>query len=101
VPLPIEITDVLNIMGVPSAFALAVGLVKGARALEEDASPTALKYVSGLLKSGDLTNLGRLGATLIPGLFDRMFGKKLLSWVSAVATPHCFLSPSHDFLTSC
>ena len=21
--------------------------------------------------------------------------------VSAVATPHCFLSPSHDFLTSC
>src|SRR5215831_19365520 len=80
-PIPSEITDILSEIGLPAgAIALAVGLVRGAGALEKEASEPALKYVSGLLIRGGLSNLGKLGATLVPRLFDRIFGSRPLSY---------------------
>ncbi len=80
-PIPKEIMDLLPEFGAPvGAIALAVGLVRGAGALEKDASAGALKYVSDLLKGGDVTSLGKLGATLIPAVFDRIFGSRPLSY---------------------
>ena len=80
-PIPKEIADILSQFGVPAgAVALAVGLVRGARALEKDASEHALKYVSGLLIGGGMTSFGKLGATLIPIIFDRIFGSRPVSY---------------------
>src|SRR5215469_11102092 len=80
-PIPQEITDILSQLGLPAgAIALAVGLVRGARALEKDASEPALKYVADLLTRGGLSNLGKLGAALVPALFDRIFGSSPLSY---------------------
>jgi len=80
-PITQEITDILSQLGLPAgAIALAVGLVRGAAALEKDASEAALKYVSSLLVGGDLSNLGKLAATLIPRVFDRIFGSRPLSY---------------------
>src|SRR5215472_10955391 len=80
-PIPQEITDVLSQLGLPAgAIALAVGLVRGAGALEKDASEPALKYVSGLLTGGGLSSFGKLGATLVPTIFDSIFGPRLFSY---------------------
>ncbi len=77
-PIPKEITDVLSGFGMPvGAVALATGLVRGAGALEKDASEPALRYVSDLLIGGGATNLGRLGANVVPRIFDRIFGPLL------------------------
>src|SRR5215470_11287631 len=80
-PIAQEITDILSQLGLPAgAIALAVGLVRGAGALEKDASEAALKYVSGLLTRGGLTSFGKLGATLVPTIFDKIFGSRPLSY---------------------
>jgi hypothetical protein len=80
-PIPKEITDILSELGLPAgAIALAIGLVRGARTLEKDASDRALKYVSGLLIGGDATSFGKIGATLVPAIFDRIFGSRPLSY---------------------
>jgi hypothetical protein len=80
-PIPNEITDILSQFSVPAgAIALAVGLVRGAKALEKDATEHALKYVSGLLIGGSVADFGKLGATLIPIIFDRIFGSRPLSY---------------------
>jgi hypothetical protein len=72
-----EISDILSELGLPAgAIALAVGLVRGARALEKDASEPALKYVSSLLIAGGIRSFGKLGATLVPAIFDRIFGPR-------------------------
>ena len=70
-----------NEFGLPAVVvtALAVGLVRGAKAFEEGASDAALKYVSALLTGGGLTNFGKVGATLVPAIFDRVFGTRPLS----------------------
>jgi hypothetical protein len=74
-PIPQEISQFFSALGAPvTATALAIGLVRGARALETDANPHALKYVAGLLTAGDLASFGKLGPALIPFIFDRVFG---------------------------
>lgn len=78
-PMP-DIGSYLSQFGLPAgAIALAVGLVRGAKALETDANPRALKYVSDLLAGGDLRNIGKAGAGLVPFVFDNIFGSKPLS----------------------
>jgi hypothetical protein len=77
--------------GLPAgAIGLAAGLVRGAIALESDANPRALKYVSDLLTEGNLTNIGKAGAHLVPFVFDKIFGPKHISfrflWRSIIAT---------------
>jgi hypothetical protein len=75
-PVPKEITDILSELSLPAgAIGLAMGLVRGAGALEKDASEPALKYISDLLKGGGLTSFGKIGATLVPAIFDRVFGQ--------------------------
>ena len=72
--------DILIELGLPAGtLVLAVGLVRGARFLEKTTSDEALKYVASLLTTGSVANLGKLGATLAPLVFDRIFGKKALS----------------------
>jgi hypothetical protein len=90
-PIPQEINDFLSEVGLPTtAIALAVGLVRGAKALETDASPRALKYLSGLLTAGNAASFGKVGATLVPLVFDRVFGTNVFSFKfvsrSALAT---------------
>jgi hypothetical protein len=76
----VDIDSLLSQIGLPAgAIALAVGLVRGAKALETDANPEALKYVSALLTEGHLTNLGKAGAGLVPYVFDKLFGSRPLS----------------------
>jgi hypothetical protein len=80
-PIPQEINDILSEFGLPAtAIALAVGLVRGARALEADANPHALKYVAGLLRAGNVAAFGKVGAILVPLIFDRVFGSNFISW---------------------
>jgi hypothetical protein len=79
-PLPPEIKDILSELGseigLPAgAIALAVGLVRGAKALETDASDRALKYFSSLIMEGNFADFGKAGATLVPFVFDKIFGK--------------------------
>ena len=61
------------------AVGLATGLVRGATALEKDANPQALKYVSGLLTGGNIKNIGKASAGLVPIVFDKVFGPKPFS----------------------
>jgi len=63
-----------------AAIALAGGLVRGARALETDANKEALEYVSNVLTAGDLRTIGKAGASLIPFVFDKVFGPKPFSF---------------------
>ena len=73
--------DIASEIGLPTgAVALAVGLVRGAKVLETDANPRALKYVSDLLTGGDLKNIGKAGAGLVPFIFDKIFGPRPLSF---------------------
>jgi hypothetical protein len=73
--------DIASEIGLPTgATALAVGLVRGAKALETDANPRALRYVSDLLTEGDLKNIGKAGAGLVPFVFDKIFGSRPLSF---------------------
>jgi hypothetical protein len=72
------------------AFAVAAGLVRGAKALEKDASEGALRYVSKLLLQRDIGQVGGVAVTLIPLVFDRLFGSRPISMKfisrSAIAT---------------
>jgi hypothetical protein len=62
------------------AIGLATGLVRGARAMEKGARPEALKYVSDLLTEGDVKNIGKAGARLVPLVFDKVFGPRPFSF---------------------
>jgi hypothetical protein len=59
---------------------LAGGLVRGAKTLETDANPRALRYVSDLLTEGDIKNMGKAGARLVPLVFDKVFGPRPFSF---------------------
>jgi hypothetical protein len=79
--IPTDLPGILSSFGLPAgAVALGYGLVKGADALEADASADALKSISGLLKRGPLTGFGALGATVVPLIFDKVFGQRPLSF---------------------
>jgi hypothetical protein len=79
-PIPEWINAFVTAVGLPAgAIALAIGMVRGAGALEKDASEAALKYISGLLMKGSLVSFGKVGAAYIPMIFDRIFGKNPLS----------------------
>jgi hypothetical protein len=72
-----EINEFLSEFGVPAtAIALAVGLIRGAKAFETGANPNALKYVATLLTSGGMTNIGKAGVAIVPVIFQRIFGTK-------------------------
>jgi hypothetical protein len=78
--IPTDLPGILSEFGLPAgAIALAYGLIKGADALEKEASDDALTYISRLLKKGPLTVFGPLGGAIVPFVFDKVFGKKLLS----------------------
>jgi hypothetical protein len=78
---PAVIGSLLPMLALPGGAAtFAIGLTRLAKAWEEDASDAALRYVSGLLKNGDVTNLGRLVSAVVPGLFTKMFGYRALSF---------------------
>jgi hypothetical protein len=67
-------------LGLPAVtMAVAVGLVRGASALEKVTSAPALKLFSDLLTKGDLRNIGKAGAGLVPFIFDKVFGLKPFS----------------------
>lgn len=61
------------------AIGLATGLVRGAKGLETGARPEALEYVSGVLTKGDRKNFGKIGARVVPFVFDKVFRAKPLS----------------------
>jgi hypothetical protein len=50
--------------------------VRGAKALEKDIRGSALHSFSDLLTKGNLRNLGKAGAGLVPFVFDKVFGSK-------------------------
>jgi hypothetical protein len=62
------------------AFAFAYFLVLGAKLYEQDARRERLKDVADLMNSGSMTNFGKLVATLVPQIFERIFGSKPFSW---------------------
>jgi hypothetical protein len=73
--IPTDLPGILSEFGLPAgAIALAYGLVKGADALEADASEEALKSISRLLRKGPPTAFGPLGAAVVPFVFDKIFG---------------------------
>lgn len=77
------ILDILSELGLPAGtLALAYGLVRGAGALEKDASDSALAYLSALLFGGNksLRASAELGSAIIPIIFDRIFGPKPVSF---------------------
>jgi hypothetical protein len=77
--MPTDVTSLLSDFGAPAgAVTLAFGLVRGARALEKDAKESALKDVATLLMHGSLENFGKLASTLVPTLFDKIFGENPL-----------------------
>jgi hypothetical protein len=79
--LPTDISGILSAFGVPGgAIGIAYGLVRGAGALETDAREEALRDVSRLLASDSWANFGKLGATLVPAIFDRIFGSRPFSF---------------------
>ena len=78
--IPTELTGILSEFGLPIwAGAFAYGLVRGADALEEDAKEERLKYISDLLKERSFTSYGKLGASVVPFVFEKVFGSKPLS----------------------
>jgi hypothetical protein len=62
------------------ATAVAGVLYSVAKIYEKDASESALRDFSNLLRSGNLTNLGKLINGAIPRVFDNFFGTKPFSW---------------------
>ncbi len=79
--IPPEIKELVAELALPAgAIGLATGLVRGAKALEKDASDRALKLVSSLLTDGDLKNIGKAGVGLIPFVFDKVFGPNAFSF---------------------
>jgi hypothetical protein len=78
---PTDISGILSAFGVPAgAIGIAYGLVRGAGALEKDAREEALQDVSRLLTSDSWANIGKLGITLVPAIFDRVFGSRPFSF---------------------
>jgi hypothetical protein len=72
--------DIASEIGLPTGVVgLCVGLVYGAKFLEKDADPGALRYASRVLTAGDLRSIGKAGATLVPLVFDKIFGPKPVS----------------------
>ena len=67
--IPEGFNEIMSWLGMPTvAGGLAVGLVRGARALEADASEAALRYISGLLVEGSPAGLSKLAAAYIPNI---------------------------------
>ena len=75
-----ELSGILSEFGLPVwAGAFAYGLVRGADALEEDANEERLKYISALLKDRSFVSYGKLGASVVPFIFDKVFGSNPFS----------------------
>src|SRR5690242_9486629 len=73
--------DFLSALGLPaSAIVIAFGLYGIAKGYEDAASKPALKYVSDLLMSRSMTSFGKVMTSLVPALFDRIFGTKPISY---------------------
>jgi hypothetical protein len=78
--IPTDLSGVLSALGLPAgALALGYGLVRGAGALEEDANEDRLKEIAKLLKESSFTGVGKLGATVVPLVFTKVFGTNPLS----------------------
>jgi hypothetical protein len=78
--IPTDLPGILSEFGLPAkAMALAYGLVKGADALEADAKEERLKEISALLKERSFTSLGKLGASVVPFVFEKIFGSRVFS----------------------
>ena len=72
--------DLASEAGLPvAAIALAILLVQGAKFLEKGASDRALHLLSDLITKGDARNIGKAGASVVPFVFDRVFGLKPFS----------------------
>jgi hypothetical protein len=83
--IPPDITNILQQLIEPAgAIGLAAGLVRGAAMLEKDANDDAIKHVSDLLLDKDVSNLGKLTVTLVPTIFDKIFGPNPLTIKFAV-----------------
>ena len=79
--IPTDLPGILSEFGLPvGAGALAWGLVKGADALEEDAKEERLKYISDLLEDTSFSSFGELGASVVPFIFEHVFGSRAFSF---------------------
>src|SRR5574337_1432092 len=79
--IPTDLPSILSWFGLPAgALVLGYGLVKGADSLEADAKEERLKYISDLLKERSLTSYGKLGASIVPFVFKRVFGPGAVSF---------------------
>ena len=75
-----DIPDLLFEFGLPlGAGVLAWGLVKGADFIEEGAKEERLKYISDLLKDHSFTSYGMLAASVVPLIFEKVFGSNPIS----------------------
>lgn len=75
--IPTDLSGVLSALGLPAgALALSYGLVKVAGALEEDANKDTLQSIASLLRKGPLTAFGPLSASIVPLIFNKVFGLK-------------------------
>lgn len=76
-----ELASVLSALGVPAgAMALGYCLVRGAGLLERETSDNNLRYISALLKDPSFfSSSGKLGASIVPFIFDKTFGRKVFS----------------------
>jgi hypothetical protein len=73
-------STLLTEFGVPAGgLALFYGMIRVAEAIEKDASEPALRLVSGLLVTRDLTHHGTIVGAVVPLIFDKIFGKKPFS----------------------
>jgi hypothetical protein len=78
--IPTELSGILSEFGLPvTAGALAWVLVKGADALKEDAKEERLRYISDLLKDHSFISYGKLGASIVPFVFNKVFGSNPIS----------------------
>jgi hypothetical protein len=53
--------------------------VQGADAIEADAKEERLKYISGLLKEQSFSSYGKLGASVVPIVFEKVFRSNPIS----------------------
>jgi hypothetical protein len=78
--IPTDLPGILSWLDIPVAGALALGLVKSAEWLEADAKEERLKYISNLLTERSITSFGKVGAAVVPFVFEKVFGSKAFSF---------------------
>jgi hypothetical protein len=79
--IPTDLAGILSGFELPAgAGVLAYWLVKGAGAIEADMREERRKDISDLLKEHSFTSLGRLGGSIVPFVFEKIFGSKVLGF---------------------